>query len=121
MKKSTITVDVFLDDQKIPEQITWNASDSTADINQQAKAMCLAFWDGADRTAMRIDLWTKTMMMDEMADFYYQMMMTMGDTFKRATNQPELGEDMKKFAKAFMDKFRAQQLKEQNEQPSSNA
>ena len=87
----------------------------SADAVQKAKAMCLAFWDGADKTAMRIDLWTKDMMMDEMADFYYQMMMTMADTFKRATQQQELTDDMKKFARDFMEKFRAIQLKEQQQ------
>jgi gliding motility-associated protein GldC len=113
MNKSTIQIDVLLDPNKIPQQINWSASDSTADMQQQAKAMCLAFWDGADKTAMRIDLLTKYMMMDEMADFYYQMMMTMADTFKRATQQQGLSDDMKKFAKEFSEKFRAIQLKEQ--------
>ncbi|CAN5651733.1 gliding motility protein GldC [soil metagenome] len=113
MNKSTIQIDVLLDPKKVPEQISWKASDSSADMAQKAKAMCLAFWDGEDKTALRIDLWTKDMMMDEMADFYYQMFMTMADTFKRATQQEELGDDMKKFAKVFFEKFRAIQLKEQ--------
>jgi gliding motility-associated protein GldC len=112
MNKSTIQIDVMLDANKVPEQINWNASDSTADMAQRAKAMCLAFWDGADKSAMRIDLWTKDMMVDEMADFYYQMLMSMADTFKRATHQHEMGDDMKKFAKDFFEKFRAIQLKE---------
>lgn len=113
MKQSTIKIDVLLDPNKVPEQISWTASDSTADMAQKAKAMCIAFWDGADKTAMTIDLWTKDMMMDEMADFYYQMLMTMADTFKRATQQKELSDDMKKFAEAFFEKFKAIQLKEQ--------
>lgn len=113
MTKSTINIDVLLDQHKIPQQINWNASDSNAEMTQKAKAMCLAFWDGADKTALRIDLWTKDMMMDEMADFYYQMFMTMADTFNRSTHQQELTDDMKKFAKEFFDKFRAIQLKEQ--------
>jgi gliding motility-associated protein GldC len=113
MDKSTIQIDVLLGPDKIPQQINWNASGSTADAAQKAKAMCLAFWDGADKTALRIDLWTKDMMMDEMADFYYQMMMTMADTFNRATRQQEMTDDMKKFAKGFMEKFKAMQLKEQ--------
>ena len=113
MNKSTIQIDVLLDPNKIPEQISWSATDSTADMNQKAKAMCLAFWDGADKTAMRIDLWTKDMMMDEMADFYYQMMMGMADSFKRATKQEQLGEEMKIFAKQFFEKFREIQLAEQ--------
>lgn len=113
MNKSSIQIDVLLDDNKIPQQINWNASASSADEAQKAKAMCLAFWDGADKTAMRIDLWTKDMMMDEMADFYYQMLMTMADTFNRATRQQGLTDDMKKFAKAFTEKFKAIQVKEQ--------
>lgn len=112
MNQSTIKIDVLLDPNKIPEQISWSATDSSAEMAQKAKAMCIAFWDGADKTAMRIDLWTKDMMVDEMADFYYQMLMSMADTFKRATQQEEMGEDMKKFAKVFFEKFKAIQLKE---------
>ncbi len=113
MNQSTIKIDILLDPNKIPEQISWTATDSSADMAQRAKAMCLAFWDGADKTAMRIDLWTKDMMMDEMVDFYYQMLMTMADTLKRATQQQELTDDMKKFAKELMEKFRAIQMNEQ--------
>ena len=112
MHKSNISIDVYLDDQKVPEQIKWKASDSNADMEQVAKAMMVAFWDGADKSALRIDLWTKDMMVDEMADFYYQLLMTMADTFNRATNQPELSEEMKEFAKDFMAKFKKSQLQQ---------
>jgi gliding motility-associated protein GldC len=113
MNQSTIKIDVLLDPNKVPEQINWVASDSNAEMVQKAKAMCIAFWDGADKTAMRIDLWTKDMMVDEMADFYYQMLMSMADTFKRATQQQEISDDMKTFAKNFFEKFRATQVKAQ--------
>jgi len=113
MNQSTIKIDVLLDPNKVPEQINWTATDSTANMVQKAKAMSIAFWDGADKTAMRIDLWTKDMMVDEMGDFYYQMLMSMADTFKRATQQQEMSDDMKAFAKQFFDKFKAIQLKEQ--------
>lgn len=112
MHKSTISIDVYLDEQKVPETIKWKASDSSADAEQQAKAMMVSFWDGADKSALRIDLWTKDMMVDEMADYYYQLLMTMADTFQRATNQPELSADMKKFAQDFMKKFKTIQLNE---------
>lgn len=111
MNQSTITIDILLDPNKIPEQISWKASDSAADMTQKAKAMSVAFWDGADKTALRIDLWTKDMMVDEMADFYYQMLMGMADSFNRATQQKEMTDDMKKFAKSFFEKFRATQIK----------
>jgi gliding motility-associated protein GldC len=115
MKKSTISIDVMLDANQVPEQINWQATDSTAEMMQRAKAMCIAFWDGADQTAMRIDLWTKDMMVDEMGDFFYQMMMTMADTFKRATQKEELSVEMKTFAKQFHKKFREEMIKDQNQ------
>lgn len=112
MKQSTITIGVQLDEQKVPENILWNATDSTATDSQPAKAMMVSFWDGADKAALRIDLWTKEMMVDEMADFYYQTLMGMADTYMRATQQKEMMEDMKAFAKEFYKKFRDSQLKE---------
>ena len=112
MNQSTIKIDVLLDPNKVPEQISWQATDSSADMAQKAKAMCIAFWDANDKTAMRIDLWTKEMMVDEMADFYYQMLISIADTFKRATQNQELCDDMKTFAKNFFEKFRQSQLKE---------
>jgi len=110
MQKSTITIDVQLDHDKVPQQISWKASDSTADMAQKAKAMMISFWDAADKSALRIDLWTKDMMVDEMADFFYQTFMTMADTYSRATQQAALAEEIKNFAKNFYTKFRATQL-----------
>ncbi len=112
MHKSNISINVHLDNNKVPESIFWKATDSNADMEQPAKAMMLAFWDGADKSALRIDLWTKDMMVDEMADFFYQVMMTMADTFQRATKSDELSTEMKDFAKTFIGKFRAGQLKQ---------
>ena len=112
MKQSTITIDVTLDQDRIPDQIIWKATDSTADQGQRAKAMMLSFWDGADKSALRIDLWTKEMMVDEMGDFFYQTFMAMADTYERATSNKELVQEMKGFARSFYTKFRDQQLKE---------
>ncbi len=112
MSLSSIVIDVHTDENKIPDAITWNASDTTVDQAQKAKAMMLSFWDGAEKTALRIDLWTKDMMVDEMADFFYQTMMTMADTYGRATNHTEMVGEMKKFAQDFYKKFRDKQMKE---------
>ena len=115
MNESSIKIDVILDPDKIPLQINWSATDSTTDSVQKAKAMCIAFWDAADKTALRIDLWTKEMMVDEMADFYYQIFTTMADTFERATKQTELSKDIKTFAKEFISKFRENQIMTNNQ------
>ena len=112
MNKSTIKIDVALDENRVPESIAWAASDTTADKAQKAKAMMLSFWDGAEKTALRIDLWTKDMMMDEMSDFFYQTLMTLADTYGRATKHEDLVNDMKKFASDFYQKSQNHQMKE---------
>jgi len=112
MSKSTITINVEMDEDRVPESINWNASDTSVERAQKAKAMMLSFWDGSEKSALRIDLWTKDMMIDEMADFFYQTMMTMADSYGRATKQGETVDEMKKFAKNFYSKFKSQQLKE---------
>ncbi|MFM2146054.1 MAG: gliding motility protein GldC [Bacteroidota bacterium] len=113
MRTSTITISVGLDENKVPESISWNASESTAEAARDAKAVILSFWDGKDKSALRMDLWTKEMRVDEMADFYFQTFMTLADSFERATHQPELVEDIKNFAGAFYKKFQQLQLKDQ--------
>ena len=102
MQQSSININVHLDANKVPEQITWSATDTSADTFKKAKAMMLSFWDGAEKSALRIDLWTKDMMVDEMADFYYQTFMTMAESYHRATKNTELVNDMKDFAKEWV-------------------
>lgn len=70
MSISTITIDVKTDEKKIPASIHWSATDTGADKKQAAKAMMISFWDAAEKAALRIDLWTQDMMVDEMADFF---------------------------------------------------
>ena len=101
MTQSTITIDVTLDIDKIPEQISWNATQSSAEEAQKAKAMMLSFWDGQEKAALRIDLWTKEMLVDDMKRFFYENMMTMAETYQRATNDAHMTREIKKFAEQF--------------------
>ena len=112
MDQSIITINVHLDENRVPDTISWKASDTTIQDAQKAKAMMLAFWDGAEKTVLRIDLWTKDMMVDEMADFFYQALMSMADTFGKATNQKNLVHEMKEFAQNFHHKFQDEQIKQ---------
>jgi gliding motility-associated protein GldC len=111
MTTSTIKIDVTLDKDRMPETIDWNATETSADEARKAKAMFLSFWDGEDKAALRIDLWTKAMMVDEMADFFFQTFMSMADTYHRATRNQEISDDIKKFAQAFYKKFQESQVK----------
>lgn len=112
MTTSSIHLDVQLDENKMPSGISWNASDNNPGNTREAKAFLLSLWDGADKTALRIDLWTRDMMVDEMEDFFYQTLMTMADTYQRATRHSDLSLEMKNFAKEFYKKSRSKQLKD---------
>lgn len=110
MHHSRIEIQVSLDSARIPEAISWQASDTAAAEPRAAKAMLLSLWDDQTRTSLQMDLWTKEMRMDEMADFMYQTMIGMADSFARATRHTQLSERMKIFAQEFITEFvKAQQ------------
>jgi gliding motility-associated protein GldC len=100
--KSNITVEITLNEDKMPEQIEWVAPGGGVETPQKAKAILLGLWDGQDKSALRIDLWTTKMMVDEMNDFFFQTLMGMADTYQRATKNEELAAEMKAYAKKFM-------------------
>ena len=60
---------VELDENRVPEKLTWTAQDGGVDA-EEAKAMMLSIWDGKAKETLRIDLWTKEMPVDEMKLFF---------------------------------------------------
>jgi gliding motility-associated protein GldC len=102
--KSTINIQVELAEDKMPESIHWTAPDGGVPDWQKAKAILLGLWDGEEKSALRIDLWTSKMMVDEMNDFFFQTFLGMADTYQRATKNEELANEMKQFAKGFIKK-----------------
>jgi gliding motility-associated protein GldC len=102
--KSNINIQVELADDKMPEAIQWTAPDGGVTDVQNAKAMLLGLWDGQEKSALRIDLWTSKMMVDEMNDFFYQTFYGMADTYQRATQNTALANELKAFAKSFLKK-----------------
>jgi len=112
-KNSEIKLSIGLDDEKVPQKIEWLAADGGVDKPKEAKAFMLSIWDGAENTALRIDLWTKKMMVDEMNDFFFQTMMTMADTYGRATNNTNLVGEMKQFAQDMKTKMETEMQKDQ--------
>lgn len=113
--KSNINIQIELDEDKMPERIEWNAPDGGVDGMQEAKGMLLGLWDGQEKSALRIDLWTKKMMVDEMNDFYYQTLYGLADTYIRATKNEALAKELKDFAKDFLKKASEALEKEQAE------
>ena len=95
-KSSDINFKVQLDENQVPEKIDWTASD--AGEESSCKAMLVSLWDEKENNTLRIDLWTKEMTVDDMKKFFHQSIMTMADTFERATNETEMAKEMKDFA-----------------------
>lgn len=101
VKQSQIRFDVMLDKENLPVQIQWDADDADIEGKQEAKSVLLALWDGVQQNAMRIDLWTKDMNVEEMNLFMFQTLSTLGDTYERATNNTEIAEEIREFAHHF--------------------
>ena len=101
---SKIELTIKLDENKVPEKLSWTAEDGGI-TNAEAKAMLLSVWDNKAKEALRIDLWTKDMPVDEMKVFFYQTLVAMSDTFYRATQDEKMTATMKDFCDYFAEKL----------------
>jgi gliding motility-associated protein GldC len=93
MKTSEINFKVTVDDNHLPVNIQWEAKD--AGEKSESKSVMIALWDSAENNTMRIDLWTKDMSVDEMKKFYIQNIMTLTDTYSRATSDDKTANEVK--------------------------
>ena len=104
MKNTRISFDVELDENKVPEKITWSAPDGGVS-NEKSKAVFLSVWDDNKQETLKIDLWTKDMPIDEMKQFFHQTLVAMSDTFYRATQDEKMTATMKDFCDYFAEKL----------------
>lgn len=102
--KSTIELHVELDENRVPEKLSWTAEDGGIN-NEEAKAMMLSVWDSKAQETLRIDLWTKDMPVDEMKLFFHQTLVEMTNTFERATEDDKMTATMKDFCDYFAEKL----------------
>ena len=106
MANSTSEIKFFveLDENKVPEKLSWTAQDGGVQA-EDAKAIMLSIWDSKTQESLRIDLWTKDMPVDEMKLFFHQTLVAMSDTFKRATDDEKMSDTMKDFCDYFAEKL----------------
>jgi gliding motility-associated protein GldC len=101
---SEITLRVALDDNHVPEKLSWSAQDGGIE-NEEAKAMLLSVWDSKNQESLKIDLWTKDMPVDEMKTFFHQTLVAMSETFMKATQDEKMTATMKDFCDYFAEKL----------------
>ena len=103
MKTSEINFKVTLDENNLPLDIQWESNE--AGEKSSCKSVMITLWDAKESNTLRIDLWTKDMLVDEMKIFFHQTLLSMADTLKRATGEEKIAEDMKDFCAHFAEKM----------------
>ncbi|MEX0968105.1 MAG: gliding motility protein GldC [Bacteroidia bacterium] len=95
---------VQLDEDNVPEKIQWSSTEGGQLSTKECKAFMLSIWDDKENHALRLDLWNKEMRVDEMNIFFFETMMTMAESYERATNNSEMSVEIRKFAREFGEK-----------------
>lgn len=104
VKKTQVKIDVGLDENNIPEEMHWTAPDGGV-LDMETKAMLLSFWDAEKQETLKMDLWVKDMPMDQMQLFFHQTLMSLSDTYYRATQDEKMTASMKDFCDFFAEKL----------------
>ena len=100
-KEAEINFVVKLDEDNSPAEIYWGATEADFEGMRPCESLMISMWDRVEKNTMSIDLWTKDMEVGEMSAHYYFTLMKMADTYQRATNNSELSEMIRNFAKEF--------------------
>ena len=103
-KNAPVTINISLDENKIPEKIKWSAPDGGVK-DQEAKAMFLTFWDGKKKESLRMELWTKEMTLDDMKLFFHQSLLSMTKSFEKATQDEKMTATLNDFCNYFAEKM----------------
>lgn len=101
MSRSEIKIEVKSDENSVPEEIIWSATDGPQEKN--AKAVLLSVWDEKEGT-MTINLWNKEMQVEEMKYLFHQTLLTMSQSFEKATGDTRMAATMRDFCDYFAEK-----------------
>jgi gliding motility-associated protein GldC len=103
-KDSEIVLHVKLDQNNVPIAISWDAEDNEV-RGKDARAIMLSLWDPNEDNTLRIDLWTKEMVVDDMKKFIHQSILLMADTLHRSTGEVEMAQSMRDFGSYYAEKL----------------
>jgi gliding motility-associated protein GldC len=99
MTTSEIRFHVELDENRVPDKIFWEATESPTGKLEETKAMSVAVWDSAERTTLRIDLWAKEMPAEDLKLMMIDIIHGNAETVKRATGDTAMGDMMLAFCR----------------------
>lgn len=105
VKTSEIKVNIGVNENNVPMRMLWSATDGKVE-NEEAKALLFSVWDPKQKNTLKIDLWTEDMSIEEMKQFFHQTLLTMADTFERATGETLITEDLRDYCYHFAEKMK---------------
>jgi len=108
-KKTQVLININLDENNIPEEMKWTAQDGGIS-DMDTKAILLSFWDSENQESLKMDLWVKDMPVDQMKLFFHQTLVSLSDTFYRATNDEKMTATMKDFCEYFAEKLKIKKI-----------
>ena len=100
MNESKLTFDLELDENDVPKNIVMNSTDKQA-VNINLNSLMIAGWDAKTKETLRVDLWTKDMMVNEMFIMYHQTLMSMANTLEKSTGHDKLAGALKDYCEFF--------------------
>lgn len=106
MKQSEINFKILLDDENIPEQISWSATENPNEGIEETKSIFIGVWDNYNKGLMALPLWTKDMEVFDMKRFYIEVIGSIGDTLERATGDSKTAQLIETLCKTMTKELR---------------
>jgi len=103
MRKSKISFEIELDENNLPQTISLNTDDGQLK-DVAIKSFLISAWDEKTNETLRIDLWTKNMMVNEMLIMYHQTLLSMATSLEKATNEHKLADALRDYCTFFGEK-----------------
>ena len=100
MKKSKISFEIELNENNIPQNIQMSSTDGQLK-KVDVKSFLISAWDKNTNETLRIDLWTKDMMVNEMFIMYHQTLISMANSLEKATNEHKLADALRDYCGFF--------------------
>lgn len=95
MKTSTINFIVALDQNNVPDKITWEATEKPEGGPTETKSVSISLWDHMQKNTLRIDLWAKDMPVEDMKRFYIECIAGLSQSVLTATGDEFMSVEMR--------------------------
>jgi gliding motility-associated protein GldC len=102
-KKEKFSVEVIMDENLIPEELEWHSTQGKGE-SVKASAALIYLWNAKKNETFSLDLWTKKMSVEEMNKMMFQTIMTLANSYEKATSEDQLANAMRDFAEFFGEK-----------------